>query len=49
MRKRTGLRNRARTGRSTYSKKGKGKLAERYDRPALDPDRMRKTRSLEDQ
>jgi hypothetical protein len=49
VRKRTGLRNRGRTGRSTYSKKGKGKTAERYDRPALDPERMRKTRSLDDQ
>jgi hypothetical protein len=48
VRKRTGLRNRGRTGRSTYSKKAKGKLAERYDRPALDPDRMRRTQSLQD-
>jgi hypothetical protein len=35
MRKRTGLRNRRRTGRSTYSLKGKGKTAERYTRPYL--------------
>lgn len=35
-RKRTGLRNRNRTGIHTYAKKGKGANAERYDRPMLD-------------
>jgi hypothetical protein len=30
-----GLRNRRRGGRSTYSKLGKGKKAERYNRPYL--------------
>lgn len=36
IRHRTGLRNRQRSGRSTYSKNGKQKKAERYDRPFLD-------------
>lgn len=35
-RHRTGLRNRHRSGRSTYSRQGKGKRAEIYDRPYLD-------------
>lgn len=33
---RTGLRNRYRNGRGSYSRKGKGRRAEVYDRPYLD-------------
>lgn len=35
MRKRTGLRNRHRTGRSSYSLKNKGRKADKYTRPYL--------------
>lgn len=38
---RTGLRNRRRNGRGSYSKKNKGRRSETYDRPLLsyrDPD-----------
>jgi hypothetical protein len=32
-----GLRNRNRSGIGSYARKGKGRYAEHYDRPALDP------------